>query len=501
MHEVESVSVDNRFFTHKQRQVNNIAMITFWSQFSVYVLNTVMVLYLTRAMVLHGLGYSEGKAYAFIGVTQAMGYVMPVMGGQMADKVIGLVRSILVGSVLLALAYLLVMLSGFTVNLYHDQFFIAAFALVPVTNSLLMGTASGVVSKVYANDEAKAKAGMTIYYMSINVGALLATILAPQLFESRYGPLSIFALVFIGKSIAALNYAFRYHLYQDVASSVDKEPFDREKIGKLVLYILVIYFFTYLAYLNPNISSYVIGIGSLSGIAWFLARTLKLKGELRVKQCVAVVLILEAVVFFVLYNQMNTTLILFAKNSSNLRLLWFKVSAAHYQMINPIMIIAFSFVLPKFYEKFKRFTIPFQFASGTVLGGLALLVMYVACLMAHNGIVNGNFIALTYFLITIAELWVSAVGLSMIGLYCCHRMIAFAMGIWYLSNSLSNVITGQLAQFVALPKEKLKSANALSIYQHYYFDMGLTAVLLGMLMFLMALYIKKQLAHRGVRLV
>lgn len=487
--------------SQKQKQVNNIAMITFWSQFSVYVLNTILVLYLTRPILARGLGYSEASAYAFIGVSQAMGYVMPMLGGQMADKVVGLVRSILIGSVLLAIAYLLVMLSGFTVSTYGDTLFIAAYALVPVTNSLLMGTASGVVSKIYSDDEAKAKSGMTLYYMSINVGSLLATILAPQLFESRYGPLSIFAVVFLGKALSALNYAWRYQIYDNITSTVDKAIFDGLKTVKLISYIVIIYLFTLFAYFHPYISSYIIGVASIGGLGWFLIRTLKLQGELKIKQCISVILILEAIVFFVLYNQMNTTLVLFAKNNSDLNFLGFHVSPAHYQMINPAMIIGLSLGLPKFYERFRHFTIPFQFASGTILGGVALLLMYFACQFAQDGLINGNFIVLTYVCLSLAELWVSAVGLSMIGLYCCHTMIAFAMGVWYLSNSLSYVISGQVAQWVALPSEGISKTEALQVYRDYYFDMGLTALLLGFIMFCFAIILKRKMGERNVRIV
>ncbi len=156
-------------FDLKQRQSNTVAMITFWSQFAVYTLNTVFILYLTRPAWKYGLGYSETKAYTFMGVSMAVGYLMPMLGGFMADNVIGLRRSILLGSILVALAYLLVMLSGFTIQTYGDKLFIAAYSLIPVTNSLLMGTASALVSRVYRGEEVRSKAGMTIYYMSINI--------------------------------------------------------------------------------------------------------------------------------------------------------------------------------------------------------------------------------------------------------------------------------------------------------------------------------------------
>ena len=485
---------------HKKKQVNNIAMITFWSQFSVYVLNTVLVLFLTRPVWERGLGYTESKAYIFIGVSQAMGYIMPMIGGQMADKVIGLRRSILIGSFLVACAYLMIMLSGLLVPEMGDKVFIAAYALIPATNSLLLGTASAVVSKVYASDEAKAKAGMTLYYMSINVGALLATILAPQLIESRYGPLSIFAVVFLGKSISALNYSYRYQLYSDVATQLDNAKFSRKRFIQVFAYLITVYLATLYIYRNPEISSYIIGIGAMIGMFAFFLKTLNLRGSERVKQFIAAVLILEAIVFFVIYNQMNTTLILFAKNNSNLAFLGFKVSPAHYQMLNPLLIIGLSFVMPKFYQQFKSFTIPYQFAAGTALSGLSLLVMYLSCLLSVDGLVNGNFLVLTYVLLTIAELWVSAIGLSMIGLYCSHHMIAFAMGIWYLSTSLSNVISGHLAQFVALPESGISVTESLLVYQHYYLDMGLVGLSIGIIMYFLAFYIHKHMSRKGISL-
>ncbi len=485
---------------HKKQQVNNIAMITFWSQFSVYVLNTVLVLYLTRSVLLNGLGYSAGKAYLFIGVSQAVGYMMPLVGGQMADRVVGLTRSILIGTLLLACAYLLVMLSGFLVPSLGDKAFIAAYALIPAMNSLLMGTTSAVVSKVYASDEAKAKSSMTLYYMAVNVGALLATILAPQLLDSKFGPLSIFAVVFIGKSLCALNFIYRYKIYDDVATSIDKNNFSLKKTGQLISYLVSIYAMTLYMYFHPEISSYLIAIGSSIGIIFFFLKTSKLHGADKTKQLIAVFLILEAVVFFVLYNQMNTTMVIFAKNNSNLAMLGFSVSPAHYQMLNPIMIIALSFVMPKFYERFRKFNIPLQFAAGTALAGIALLVMYVACLNGVNGIINGNYLVLTYALLTLAELWVSAIGLSMIGLYCSHQMIAFAMGVWYLSNSLSNIISAQLAQFVALPEHGISPAQALMTYQHYYFDLGVVAVITGMAMWLVAIILNKKMLAKGITL-
>ncbi len=125
---------------------------------------------------------------------------------------------------------------------------------------------------------------------------------------------------------------------------------------------------------------------------------------------------------------------------------------------------------------------------------------FAAC-GASEGIVNGNYIALTYILITIAELWVSAIGLSMIGLYCDGRAIAFAMGVWYLSNSMSNAISGRIAGWVAIPENISLPIDSLPYYKNYYSIMGVSALGIGIFMYVLAYSLHKVMKKRGIDLV
>ncbi len=484
----------------REQQSTNIIMITFWSQFSVYALNSILVLFLTRPLIEHGLHYSQSKAYAFMGISQATGYLMPILGGYMADQVLGIRRSILIGSILLAMAYLLVMLSGLTIASRGDTLFLAAYALTPAANSLLVGTASGMISRIYGDDALKAKAAMTYYYLAINVGGLLAAFIAPTLLDSRYGPLSVLALTFVGKSIAALNFAYRYRIYDNIVIGSDKTSFAFHTKLKFIGYFIILYGFTLFAYWQIYIASIIISIGALAGLTWFAVNTLALSGEIRKKQLVACLLIIEAVIFFVIYNQMNSTLIIFASNNSDTHLLGFIVKPAQYQMLNPLLIIILGLQMPKFYQIFPKFSIPYQFASGTLLAGISLLILVLGTYFAKAGIVNGNYIALTYGFITIAELWVSAIGLSMIGLYCEPQELAFAMGVWYLACSLSSAISGRIASFVAIPETITSPINSLFIYQRYYLLLGLIACICSVFMFLFAKQLHRSFSQQRILL-
>jgi POT family proton-dependent oligopeptide transporter len=488
----------NNILSLRKQQTSTLVMITFWSQFASYSLNTILILFLTQPILSQGLGYSQAKAYAFIGISSATGYLMPILGGYMADNIIGLRRSILLGGILLACAYLLIMLSGLSISTYGDTLFLTAYALTPAANSLLIGTASGMVSRIYNDDTVNAKSAMTFYYMAINVGALLATLIAPSLLDSRYGPLSVLAITFVGKAIAALNFLYRYAIYNPIICGKDTHPMTPTACYQLMGYLLAIYGFTLFAYYYIALATVIIAIGCSLGILWFIFQTAQLSGEGRIKQSVAIILIMEAIVFFVIYNQMNTTLVLFAQQNSNAHFFGMKLSPAHYQMINPLLIIALGLQLPRFYQKFPRFSIPYQFACGALLAGIALLVLAYAPTENQDGMVSGFFIAITYLLITLAELWVSAIGLSMIGLYCNNQALGFAMGAWYLGCSLSSAISGRIAHWVALPATVTSPQQSLTIYQNYYEYMGLTACALGGLMLIIAYGLHRVLKRRNL---
>ena len=484
----------------KRRQSFNIIAITFWSQFAFYTFNAILILYLTRPALAHGLGFSQGRAYAFQGVSEAIKYAVLMLGGYMADRYLGLRRAILYGSVLLAIAFLLIFLSGFLVRI-SNLFFVAAYATIPVCTSLLLGTSSAMISKIYSDNKSQAKGAMTIFYMSINLGSIIAYFIAPSLIHFTYGPLVILAIVFVGKSISALNFAWRYHLYDNVITETDRKPLTLGVKVLLLFYFISIYLITLIAYNFPNMASWILGVFCLICLTAFMVRTCTLTFTLRVKQIVAVILILMAVIFSVVYNQMNSTLILLAHHNSSLTLLGISVNAANYQMINPIIIIIGGYLFSHVYRRFPRFNIPYQFAVGTLLSSFGLLSIWFGFLFADTGIINGNFIALSYILISVSELFVMAIGLSMIGLYCDMRMIAFAMGAWYIAMSFSYVLSGQINQLVALPEnisDRLKSA---AIYQSYFLHLGLVVLILSLVFIFVAYGVTRYLKSHRIEVV
>jgi POT family proton-dependent oligopeptide transporter len=401
----------------------------------------------------------------------------------------------------MAFSYLLIFISGFFVQ-YTNEFFIFSYALIPASSSLFLGTSSGMVSKIYSTDFKAAKGAMTSFYIAINLGSLIAFTVSPILIGYKYGALAILAIVFVGKTIAALNFYYRFEMYDNVVDKIDKDPMPYKSKLIVISYLVAAYVLTLIFYQIPNQANVILGTISIICLLAFLLRTVTgLKAEVRIKQVIGLFLIVIAVVFFVVYNQMGSTLILLAKNNSDLNLLGLTVKPASYNLINPIIIIFGGMALIKIYPLIPRFYIPYQFAVGVLLSAISLLVLYYAFLNTSTGVINGNYIGLTFVLLSIAELFVSAVGLSMIGIYCDSKTMGFAMGAWYIACSLSNSITGLVNQVVALPKDGVSTFASATIYQNYFLNMGTTILVIGIIICFLTFAMIKYMKARNIDFV
>ncbi|WP_115716979.1 peptide MFS transporter [Gallaecimonas mangrovi] len=484
----------------KTKQLLNIASMTFWSMFASYTFAGILIVFLTMPVAQSGLGLNDHDAYMLYGVVQAMGYILPVVGGYLADKVLGVRRAMSYGACILAFGFLALVISthAFTGNM--RQAFFLAYALVPLGSSLYMGTASALIGRIFKDDEHSSKRAMTVYYITINVGSMLGIGLAPYLLHSSFGPMSVFLVAFVGKFIAWLNFALRRKLYDDVMHGEDAMPIGMKKLGILVLYCAVAYFVTCFLFSHAHLSFYLIGAAIVVTLLVYLLKTLNLSGEIRSKQMLSIYLLLAVFAFFVLYAQMNTSLILFTKNNSDHKLLGFTLYPASFQLINPIAIILIGSFISKIYKRFPQFNIPYQFSAGLLLGALGIFFLYLSGFSEHNGLVSGNFVGLAYFTLTISELLISAIGLSMISLYCEMEMMAFAMGVFYLVVSLANLVSGKLSDFVALPEKKVAPQLTLPIYTHFYSYLALASLIFGVLFFAASHRFNKRFARRGIAL-
>jgi POT family proton-dependent oligopeptide transporter len=180
-----------------------------WERFSYYGMRALLILYLTK----HWL-YADGEAAMIYGSYAAMVYAVPVLGGMIADRYLGLRKAIVFGAVLLVAGHLGMayegppaVVIGETVerSAQHEQAFYLALSFIIVGVGFLKANISTIVGGLYGEGDPRRDGGFTIFYMGINLGAFVATLLCAYLGETygwRYG----FGLAGIGMVIGLLTF-------------------------------------------------------------------------------------------------------------------------------------------------------------------------------------------------------------------------------------------------------------------------------------------------------
>ena len=177
----------------------------------------------------------------------------------------------------------------------------------------------------------------------------------------------------------------------------------------------------------------------------FAKETIGLKGAPRRKMIVAFLLMVEAIVFFVLYSQMPTSLNFFAIRNVEHSILGLAFEPEQYQALNPFWIMIGSPILAAIYNKMgDRLPMPHKFAIGMVLCSGAFLVLPLGAKFASDaGIVSVNWLILSYALQSIGELMISGLGPAMVAQLVPQRLMGFIMGSWFLTTAGAAIIAGK----------------------------------------------------------
>jgi POT family proton-dependent oligopeptide transporter len=135
---------------------------------------------------------------------------------------------------------------------------------------------------------------------------------------------------------------------------------------------------------------------------------------------------------------------------------------------------------------------PSKFSLGTLLAGLAFLVLPFGSLFAHNGEINGLWLVVSYWLQSTGELLVSALGLSLAARYVPQRFMGFTMGLWFLCTSIASIIAGKVASFASIPANISQDPlMSLPIYNHLFLRIGVITCAIAVIMFALVPALKK----------
>lgn len=454
-----------------------IFSVELWERFGFYGLQSIMAVYLVKQ-----LGMSEADSITLFSSFSALVYGLVAIGGWLGDKVLGTKRVIVLGAIVLAIGYALVAWSGHDAGIVY-----AGMATIAVGNGLFKANPSALLSTCYAKDDPRLDGAFTMYYMSINVGSFFSMLATPWL-AVHYGWSVAFALSVVGMVITVINFLFCQRWVKQYGSKPDFAPLH---IGKLLATIVGIVVLaaaaTWLLH-NQGIARMVLGVVALVVVIMFIKETVALKGAARRKMMVAFILMLQAIVFYVLYSQMPTSLNFFAIRNVEHAIWGITFEPEQFQALNPFWIMIGSPILAAIYNKMgDRLPMPHKFAIGMILCSAAFLVLPLGTKFASDaGIVSVNWLILSYALQSIGELMISGLGLAMVAQLVPQRLMGFIMGSWFLTSAGAALIAGRVANLMAVPNDVTDPLQSLHVYGHVFMQIGIATGVIALLMVMTA---------------
>ncbi len=406
-----------------------------WERVGFYTLMAILVLYMDRV-----LGWSDARKGDLYGLFLALCYFVPLLGGWLGDKLVGQIRTVRAGAFLMALGYVGLAVSGpgRVVPFYAGLF------LIGVGTGLFKVNMAVLVGNLYAGKPGLKDAGYNIFYMGVNLGAMVAPLLATL-------NNVVFHSYNLSFWIAAAGLALALIVWR--AGEPKLRPFD----GKLGA-----------------------GGGAAAAVPAGVPAAVG-KREERQRIATLVTLFLIVIFFWVAFYQNFFGLTLFAERST-LVLKWLRPET--YQFFEPFFILALTPLLLALFGRLNRSgrepSTPVKILLGMVIMSLAMMVMVWASLAGGDhdrNIMSPGWLVGSYFLITLAEILISPMGQSFVSKVAPPRIAGLMMGGWFAATAAGSYGSGLLG----------KSYSRLAHHQYFLFLAGLMVLSAA----LAAVFIKK----------
>ncbi len=458
-----------------------------WERFSYYGMRALLILYLTRFWL-----YGDGKANLIYGAYTSLVYITPVLGGYLADRYLGQRKAVFYGGVLLAIGHGFMAVEGMhgitdaatkqadpAINVLW-----LALALIIVGSGFLKANISVIVGQLYRLTDVRRDGAYTIFYMGVNTGAALGTILVGYLGETvgwAYG----FGLAGIGMVLGLVIFA----LGKGTLLGKGEPPAALSRTREWTLYAVglaaVVVIWALVQYQNA-IGGLLVAAG-IAMLGYTLYEAFKLPKEPRERMFAILFLIALNPVFWGVYEQGGGSLNLYTDKFVDRA----GVPTSLFQSINPIYIVLlgplFAWLWTTLAKKGVEPSAPAKFALALVQVGLGFVVFV---LLAHGGSTAATpvlAVFLIYLLHTTGELCLSPVGLSAMNRLAPLHLASFIMGAWFYMTAVGNFVAGKIGEATGGESGAMTQDGTLAIY----WKIGLIAIVIGVVVLALSPLVKR----------
>lgn len=451
-----------------------------WERFSYYGMRALLILYLTKFWL-----FNDGKANLIYGAYTSLVYITPVLGGYLADRWLGQRKAVLFGGVVLAFGHLFMAYEGmqgatdptvkqadFAINVFW-----MALALIIVGSGFLKANISVIVGQLYRMTDGRRDSAYTIFYMGVNVGAALGTILVGYLGETigwSWG----FGLAGIGMVAGLIIFV----IGKPALRGKGEPPVPLARGREILLYavgigsVAVIWA---LIQFQDVIQTLLIATG-VGMLAYTLYEAFKLPKEARERIFAILFLIALNPVFWGLFEQAGGSLSLYTDKFVDRG----GVPTSLFQSINPIYIVVFAPFFAALWQYLGKRGLepsaPAKFALALFQVGLGFLVFTWGAGTGDPAVMTSvMFVFLIYLLHTTGELCLSPVGLSAMTRLAPLHLGSFIMGAWFYMTAVGNFVAGKIGEATGGESGEMSKELTLSIYATIgWWTIGIGAVVL-----------------------
>lgn len=446
-----------------------------WERMSYYGMRALLVLYMTKYLLADparaadvmgfnglkhilemGFGPLEVQPFAsqIYGLYTGFVYLSPFFGGILADRVWGKKRTVYLGGILMAIGHFL---------MAFENLFLPALFFLILGNGAFKPNISTQVGNLYPEGDSRRDGAFTIFYMGINLGAFMSPFLCKDLatwickIQGITDPGAAWHLGFTFAGIGMLLGLTAYHLGRKllpddyVPAKTAEEKSNRNSIAVKTILGFLLCVVTFMIFLMIPGWAKTIVITTLIAFVVFMIK--KVKDQLdRKKVAALVILCVATIAFWAIFEQQGNTLQIWADEKADFS--FFGLESTTYQSFNPFFIFAFAPLLDAYWNWSARrggkvSSSVRKMAIGSFLAGFAFLTLALASqyITIDKSLSNMAWLAVTTFIFTMGELYLSPIGLSFVTKVAPKYLLSMMMGMWFLSSFVGNYLAGYLGTF------------------------------------------------------
>jgi POT family proton-dependent oligopeptide transporter len=459
-----------------------------WERFCFYGMRGVLAIFMVGQ-----LGLTDREANLKYGAIQAFVYAFTFIGGIFADKILGFRKSLTFGGITMILGNLIIAFSP-------ASLFYVGITLSIIGTGFFKPNISSMVGDLYKEGDSRRDAGFSLFYAGINIGALLGGALCVWL-----GKYHSWSYAFLSAAIVMLIGVLTFELTKKHLGPIGESPLleqgtsaRRKKETLVYLGTLLSLPLIYMMIINTDYTDYFMYIIGPAALIYFLYELFKYTGKAtREKMIAALIFIVFSIIFWAFFEQSGGSLALFAAGNLHHSLMGIHIDPnVVNNSFNALFVIVLSPLIGLLWvwlsERKAEPNTVIKFGLGFLFLGLAFLVFYATVFFGDDqGMTSLNVFTGAYLVITIAELCLSPIGLSIITKLSPKKLGGMMMGMWFLASAYGQYVAGLLGAGMSTPNPDAPAGEKLMAYTDGYYQLGIYAFIAGVLLIILSPLVRK----------